>query len=70
MPGVTEPDDVLPLGTVIGEGLAVAGRPAGRRAVREWLADRDAEALRGTRLDQVPAALRTRVLTEPGRRPP
>ena len=36
-PGITEPDDALPVQTVVGEELAIAGHKAGRKAVQEWL---------------------------------
>jgi hypothetical protein len=61
---VTEPDDVLPLGTVVGEGLAMAGRRAGRAAVHDFLRDRDLDHLAARRLEMVPVTDRTRVLTD------
>jgi energy-coupling factor transporter ATP-binding protein EcfA2 len=36
VPGVTEPDDLVPMRTILGEELAMAGMPARRRAVRNW----------------------------------
>ena len=39
--GITEPDDALPVQTVVGEELAIAGRKAGRNAVLEWLHEHD-----------------------------
>ncbi|MBB3665390.1 energy-coupling factor transporter ATP-binding protein EcfA2, partial [Prauserella sediminis] len=35
-PGVSEPDDALPLRVVVGEELALAGRPANKAAVSRW----------------------------------
>lgn len=63
-PGVTAPEDALPLRTVVGEELSFAGKPAGRGAVRDWLAAHDAERHAGTRFDLVPPTVRTRLLTE------
>lgn len=63
-PGVTEPDEVLPLGTVVGEGLAMAGRPARRASVHDFLRARGLDHLIGRRLETVPAVNRTRVLTD------
>lgn len=37
VPGVSEPDPGLPVRTVVGEELAMAGRHAGPRSVRAWL---------------------------------
>ena len=39
VPGVSEPDDVVPIGTVLGEEFAMAGLPARGRAVRAWAPD-------------------------------
>ncbi|MGW0522652.1 ATP-binding cassette domain-containing protein [Crossiella sp. NPDC003009] len=63
-PGVTEPEDALPLRTVVGEELSFAGQPAGRAAVRDWLRRHDAEQHASTRFDRIPPTVRTRLLTE------
>ncbi|BBF99271.1 MULTISPECIES: ATP-binding cassette domain-containing protein [Pseudonocardia] len=63
-PGVSEPDPALPLRTVIGEELAMAGRRAWPRAVGEWLAGRGAEQWAGTRFEDVPAPTRIALMTE------
>jgi ABC-type hemin transport system ATPase subunit len=63
-PGVSEPDDALPLHVVVGEELALAHRPAGKEDVARWLAEHDAAPLAGTRFENLAAALRTRLLTE------
>ena len=63
-PGVTEPDGSLRLRDVIGEELAMAGLRAGRKAVRGWLAERDAEQHADARFETVPATTRTRLLVE------
>jgi ABC-type multidrug transport system ATPase subunit len=61
-PQVSEPDDGLRLSIVVAEELALAGEPAGRGAVRNWLAKHRAARFAGTRLQNVPPALRTRLL--------
>lgn len=63
-PGVSEPDDALPLRVVAGEELALAHRPAGKEDVARWLADHDAAPFAGTRFENLAPALRTRLLTE------
>ncbi|MGI5130916.1 ATP-binding cassette domain-containing protein [Pseudonocardia sp. CA-107938] len=63
-PGVSEPDDALPLATVIGEELAMARRRAGRGAVHAWLSERSAGDLARTRYEEVPAAVRLRLMVE------
>ncbi len=63
-PGVSEPDGALPLATVVGEELAMARLRAGRGAVAEWLADRDAAEHARTRYEDVPAPVRLRLMTE------
>ncbi|WP_350279835.1 hypothetical protein [Kribbella sp. HUAS MG21] len=63
-PGITEPDDALPVQTVVGEELAIAGRKAGRRAVLEWLNEHDAAEHADKRFEHLPVAVRTRLLTE------
>jgi len=63
-PGVSEPDGALPLATVVGEELAMARLRAGRGAVAEWLADRDAAEHARTRYEDVPAAVRLRLMAE------
>jgi ABC-type multidrug transport system ATPase subunit len=61
-PQVSEPDEGLRLATVVAEELALAGEPAGRRAVNAWLAKHRARTFAGSRLHTVPAAVRTRLL--------
>lgn len=62
VPGVSEPDGGLPLSTVVGEELALAGRPAGRSAVRDRLAVEGLADLAGTAVEAVPSDARTRLL--------
>jgi len=63
-PGITEPEPNLTLAAVVAEELALAGRPAGRRKARDWLAWRGAAEFAGERVESVPAPVRIRVLTE------
>ena len=63
-PGITEPDDALPVQTIVGEELAIAGRKAGRKAVVEWLTEHDAAEHAGKRFEHLPVAARTRLLAE------
>ena len=63
-PGVSEPDPVLPLRTVVGEELAMAGRRALPGAVTEWLSARGAQRWAGTRFEEVPAPVRLGLLVE------
>lgn len=63
-PGITEPDDALPVQTVVGEELAIAGRKAGRKAVLEWLSEQDAAEHADKRFEHLPVAVRTRLLAE------
>jgi hypothetical protein len=63
-PAITEPDDALPVQTVVGEELAMAGRRAGRKAVLAWLDEHDAAEHVGKRFEHLPVAARTRLLAE------
>ncbi|MBP2477923.1 ABC-type hemin transport system ATPase subunit [Crossiella equi] len=63
-PGVTDPEDALPLKIVVGEELSYARKPARRAAVAEWLRTHDAQQYADTRVDLVPPTVRTRLLTE------
>jgi hypothetical protein len=64
VPGVSEPDDIVSLSTIVGEELAMARRGATRRAVRSWLASRDLDHLSRRRMEDVPGRHRVRVLAE------
>lgn len=63
-PEVTAPEDAVPVRDVVAEGLSIAGRRSGRRAVRAWLADRDAEQHAGERTENLPPQVRTRLLVD------
>ncbi|MBC3194117.1 ATP-binding cassette domain-containing protein [Pseudonocardia sp. C8] len=63
-PGVSEPDPVLPLRTVVGEELAMAGRGTLPRAVVAWLAERGAEQWARARFEDVPAPVRITLTIE------
>ncbi|MEV6903108.1 ABC transporter ATP-binding protein [Amycolatopsis sp. NPDC051372] len=63
-PGVSEPDEALPLRVVAGEELALAHRPAGKEDVARWLTEHDAAPFAGTRFENLEPALRTRLLAE------
>jgi len=63
-PGITEPDDALPVQTVVGEELAMAGHKAGRKAVLAWLEEHEAAQHAGKRFEHLPVAARTKLLAE------
>ncbi|WP_308817777.1 ATP-binding cassette domain-containing protein [Pseudonocardia alni] len=62
-PGVSEPEPVLPLRTVVGEELAMAGRGTTPRAVTEWLGARGAQSWVRSRFEDVPAPVRIGLMT-------
>jgi len=62
--GITEPDDALPVRTVVGEDLSIAGRKAGRRAVDAWLDEHGAAEFADARFEHLPVDVRTRLLAE------
>jgi ABC-type uncharacterized transport system ATPase component len=61
VPLVSEPDDVLPARTVVGEELAMAGQPAGARAVTRWLVAHDLD-IGEHRMDELTADVRVRMM--------
>ncbi|SFJ95407.1 hypothetical protein SAMN05216467_1380 [Cellulomonas sp. KH9] len=63
LPEVSEPDDVLTVGTVVAEELALGHRPSGARATRDWLADHDMGDRLGTRVGELDGPRRTALLT-------
>lgn len=62
VPGVSEPDPVLPLTTVAGEELAMAGRPATPAAVRRWLTERGLGDQVGARIEDLDTRARVAAL--------
>lgn len=62
--GVSEPDDVIPFGTVIGEELAICGRSGSPSAVRAYLAEHGAEDVAGTRVEDIPPDIRMWLLAD------
>jgi energy-coupling factor transporter ATP-binding protein EcfA2 len=63
-PGITEPDDALPVKAIVGEELAIAGRKAGRKAVQEWLTEHGGAEHAERRFEHLPVDVRTRLLAE------
>jgi energy-coupling factor transporter ATP-binding protein EcfA2 len=63
-PGITEPDDALPVKLIVGEELAIAGRKAGRKAVHAWLQERGWDGYADTRFEHLPISGRTKFLAE------
>ena len=70
VPGVSEPDAVLPLRTVVAEELAMAGLPTRHGAVQDFLDERGLGALAHRPLEAVPPGPRLRVLAEIASRRP
>lgn len=63
LPAVSEPDDALPVGTIVAEGLALARRNASPGEPTRWLRERGWDELREDRVDGLRPALRTAILT-------
>lgn len=59
VPGVSEPDDVSLLTTIVGEELAMAGKSARRSHVDDWLTSTGLRPHGGERIEDLPAGLRT-----------
>lgn len=62
VPGVSEPDGAVPLRTVVGEEMSMAGLRGSRRNVHRWLEGQGIEELAEHRMDEITASIRTRVL--------
>jgi len=62
VPGVSEPDDNMPVGTVIGEELAIAGHTANRKAVRGLLTDLNLVDYERARFEDLDAGPRLAIL--------
>lgn len=63
-PDVTEPDEALRLSDVVAEGLALANRPHGRKAVAAWITEHNAAQHARDRVEALPPDVRAAVLTE------
>lgn len=63
-PEVSEPAADLPLSTVVREELLYAGRSTSRATVAAAIAEAGGSAFVGTRIADVPAAVRVRILAE------
>lgn len=66
VPGVTEPDDPVPFRAIVGEELALAGRPARPAAVSEWMREHALDAGARVRTEHVAPVDRLRTLVELG----
>ncbi|RNL60648.1 ABC transporter ATP-binding protein [Nocardioides marmoriginsengisoli] len=62
VPGVSEPDDISRLGTIVGEELAMAGRPARAAHVETWLTANGLWARRKDRMEDLPPGTRSLAL--------
>jgi len=62
VPMVSEPDDAIPLRTIVGEELAMGRHPAGRRHVERWLAEAGFTRYADARIEDLPAIVRTTAL--------
>jgi ABC-type uncharacterized transport system ATPase component len=62
VPGVSEPDDVVALTTIVGEELAMAGKPARRDHVDHWLTSNGLRPYCDDRVEDLPPGLRTVVM--------
>jgi len=62
VPMVSEPDDAIPLRTIVGEELAMGRHPAGRGHVEHWLTESGFSRYADARIEDLPAAIRTTVL--------
>ena len=63
-PDVSAPEETLRLAAVIGEELAFAGASASKASVASWLAAHNADQYLSTRIEAIPAEVRTRLLVE------
>ncbi|MBC2933082.1 hypothetical protein [Nocardioides sp. zg-1228] len=63
LPGVSEPDDVMPVETVAAEDLALAGHDSTPGAVHTWLEQHALEGFEDHRVDAVEGVVRTALLT-------
>ena len=70
VPGVSEPDAAVPVAAVVGEELAIAGRHAGRSAVRTVLEGRELESFSHKRFDALDVGARVALLCDLAARRP
>lgn len=63
-PAVNEPEPGLKLADAFAEELMHSGKPANRKAVRQWLDERAAGEFATERVENIPAQVRTRLLVE------
>ncbi|MGH1562963.1 hypothetical protein [Mumia sp. DW29H23] len=63
-PGVSEPEDAVPLGTAVGEELAYAKAPNTPGAITRWLRARGVSHLARTRVADVPGDVRISLFAE------
>lgn len=61
-PGITEPENSVPVRDVVAEGLGMARHRSGRRHVRTWLSGHALDEYSSRRFEQLPAFDRTRLL--------
>ncbi len=63
-PGVNEPEGSLSLAGVVGEELAMNGKRSGRKAVADWLVERNADEYIDARFEYVPVDVRCALMLE------
>lgn len=63
VPGVSDPDDVVPTTTIVGEELAMAKRKAGRGHVDTWLRDHHLSHVHASRIEDLSPCDRVTLLT-------
>jgi ABC-type cobalamin/Fe3+-siderophores transport system ATPase subunit len=63
-PDVNEPEDGLRLQDAVAEELMHAKQPRSRKAVQEWLTEREAASYARERVENVPPEVRTRLLID------
>ncbi|GAB3571487.1 ABC transporter ATP-binding protein [Amycolatopsis endophytica] len=62
-PGITAPEESLPVRMVVAEECSIGKLPAGKDAVARWLDDHDLAGRAGVRFEHLSPAERTRLLT-------
>ena len=63
LPSVSEPDDAVPIGSVVAEDLALARRSLRPESAQHWLSELGTGLHGSERVDELPGLLRTNVLT-------